>query len=170
MPRSVRRALALLGIAATSLVIAAPAYAEGPHLFVPGTTATATAVTFPLHEGRGPDGRATWFIVIEASNSAAATNWHVNVVNKLNNVGDGAQRATVVGGLLTFEGGVDFAPARSVAGTPGTGFPPAPGLAGPPGPGFPPVPAEPGSIGDASYSPIARLPDGSVLNAPQIAN
>jgi hypothetical protein len=38
------------------------------------------------------------------------------------------------------------------------------------GTGFPPLAAVPGSRGDAQYSPLVRLPDGSVLNGPQIAN
>ncbi len=50
---------------------------------------------------------------------------------------------------------MDFAPQRVVV--------PGPG-------GFPPAVAEPGAIGEAGYSPLVELPDGTILNAPQIAN
>ena len=40
-----------------------------------------------------------------------------------------------------------------------------------PGPtGFPPAGAAPGALGDPGYAPLIQLPDGAVLNAPQIAN
>jgi hypothetical protein len=40
-----------------------------------------------------------------------------------------------------------------------------------PGPtGFPPAVAEPGAVGEEGYSPLIELPDGTILNAPQIAN
>jgi hypothetical protein len=58
-------------------------------------------------------------------------------------------------GTLRFEGGVDFSPTRNVVGS---------------ATGFPPLAAEPGSVGDDLYSPIVALPDGSVINAPQVAN
>jgi hypothetical protein len=35
--------------------------------------------------------------------------------------------------------------------------------------GFPPAAAQPGAVGDADYSPLIELPDGTVLNAPQVA-
>jgi hypothetical protein len=157
MHRSIRRGLAALTVATATLAPAVAAQASGGgRVFVPSATVSATTVTLPLHEGRGPDGGPTWFIVIEASNSTAADAWKVGVVNKLANAGDGAQSGRLVNGLLTFEGGVDFSPVHRVAGTPGTGFPP--------------LAAEPGSKGDDRYSPIVKLSDGSFLNAPQIAN
>ena len=40
-----------------------------------------------------------------------------------------------------------------------------------PGPkGFPPAEAAPGAVGNPGYTPLIQLPDGAVLNAPQIAN
>jgi hypothetical protein len=40
-----------------------------------------------------------------------------------------------------------------------------------PGPtGFPPAAADPGAVGRDGYSPLIELPDGTVLNAPQLAN
>jgi hypothetical protein len=36
--------------------------------------------------------------------------------------------------------------------------------------GFPPATAQPGAIGRPGYSPLIELPNGTVENAPQIAN
>ncbi len=124
-------------------------------MFAQSAHVAGHTVTYPLHEGRGPDGSPTWFIVIEASDSATARAFGVNVVNKLANVAGGAQQASMRNGLLTFEGGVDFSPVHDVRGS---------------ATGFPPVAASPGSIGDSRYSPIVRLPNGAYVNAPQIAN
>jgi len=126
-----------------------------PHVTVSETEAGTTA-TFPLRTGRTKDGRAVDFVVLEASSSSAAQRWGVDVVGKLENVRAAAQSVTVDDGTVVFSGTVDFSPQRTVTGTPGTGWPP--------------LAAAPGSVGDASYSPLVRLPDGSVLNAPQIAN
>jgi hypothetical protein len=158
MSVTLRRVLALGLLAGTAIapaVSALSAKADGARVVVPSATVSGSTVTLPLYEGRGPDGLATWYIVIEASNSSSADKFHVGVVNKLQNVGAGAQKARFVNGLLTFEGGVDFSPTHNVQGS---------------ATGFPPLAADPGSIGDAAYSPIVRLPDGSVINAPQIAN
>ena len=58
-------------------------------------------------------------------------------------------------GLIDFPGTVDFSPTHILI----------------PGPtGFPPNAAQPGAVGDALYSPFIEMPDGTVLNAPQIAN
>ncbi len=155
---SVRRALlAALLLLATVLGLSTTAGASGGQtVYVPSATVNGKTVTFPLHEGIGPDGRPVWFIVIEAADSATADRWRAGVVNKLSNVGAGAQQARWENGRLRFEGGVDFTPDQDVKGTPGTGFPP--------------TVAEPGSVGDVRYSPIARIAGGGVINAPQIAN
>src|SRR5262249_16298389 len=40
-----------------------------------------------------------------------------------------------------------------------------------PGPlGFPPASAQPGAVGEAGYSPLIQMPNGIIVNAPQIAN
>lgn len=151
----------------TSLATSAGAFASDESdeadrtVFVPNVTvaetAAGTTATFPLHTGRTKDGRAVDFVILEASSSSAAQRWRVEVVNKLRNVGrQAAQSVALDRGAVVFSGTVDFSPERIVVGTPGTGFPP--------------VSAAPGSVGDAEYSPLVRLPDGSVLNAPQIGN
>ena len=155
MRTTLRRMLAVGLLAGLAAVPATATRASGLEVFVPSATVAGHNVTLPLHEGRGPDGSPTWFVVIEASNSNAAKTWKVGTVNKLANVADGAQAARLVNGVLTFEGTVDFSPVHRVVGS---------------ATGFPPLAAEPGSIGDAKYSPLVRLPDGTVLNAPQVAN
>ncbi len=158
MRSSIRRVLALglLSGLAIAPVLASGASADGPKVFSPSAKVAGGNVTLPLHQGRAADGSPTWYVVIEASTSKAAATWGVTAVNKLANVGAGAQRGSISGGVLSFEGGVDFPPVQDVKGTPGTGFPP--------------LAASPGSVGDAKYSPIVRLKDGTVLNAPQIGN
>lgn len=155
MRSPLRRILGLGLLAGLALAPAVGARADGPKVFAKSASITATTVTFPLREGRGPDGSSTWYIVIEASSSSAGDTWQVPVVNKLQNVGAGAQAGRFVNGVLSFEGGVDFSPVHNVVGS---------------ATGFPPLAADPGSIGDAKYSPYVRLPDGTVLNAPQIGN
>ena len=158
MRSSLRRmlALGLLSGLAIAPVLATGANASGPKVFSPSAKVANGNVTLPLYQGKGPDGSPTWYVVIEASNSNAGSKWGVTVVNKLVNAGAGAQAGTLTKGVLSFEGGVDFTPTHKVQGSPGTGFPP--------------LAADPGSVGDAKYSPIVRLKDGTVLNAPQIGN
>ena len=153
-----KRLLALVALAVLPLAISAPSASAGSDsgTFVPTATVSGTTATFPVYRGRTTAGASFSYIVIEASTSSSADRFKVNKINKLANVGDGAQPGRVENGVLVVDAGVDFSPARIVAGTPGTGFPP--------------VTAQPGSIGAPGYSPIVRLPDGSVINAPQLAN
>jgi hypothetical protein len=152
-----RHFLTAVGLVAAGLVIQpALASADGSTVFVPSATVSGSTVTLPLRHGRTTAGVAFDYIVIEASSGSAANQFNVNVINKLANVGTAAQSGRLVNGTLEVEAGVDFAPMRRVVGTPGTGFPPRV--------------ATPGSRGLAGYSPLVRLPDGSVINAPQVAN
>ena len=155
MRASLSRVLALGLFAGIAFAPAVVARADGAKVAQASAKVTGNTVTFPIYEGRGPDGSPTWYIVINASDSASGDKYKVDVVNKFENVGAGAQAAKFVNGLLTFEGGVDFSPIHNVAGS---------------ATGFPPLAADPGSIGDAKYSPLVRLPGGTVLNAPQVAN
>ncbi len=153
-----KRLLALVALAVLPLAISAPSASAsgGSGTFVPSATVSGTTATFPVYQGRTTAGATFSYIVIEASTSSSADRFNVNQINKLANVGDGAQRGRLDNGVLVVDAGVDFSPARIVTGTPGTGFPP--------------VAAQPGSVGAPGYSPLVRLPDGSVINAPQIAN
>src|SRR3954471_22797104 len=103
-------------------------------------------VRLPLERGTN-GGRTVFYVVLESSDR----------VHKLANArGTGAvQEVSVHDGVIDFPATVDFSPQRSVV----------------PGPaGFPPDLATPGAVGDRGYSPLVELPDGTVLNAPQIAN
>jgi hypothetical protein len=155
-----KRLLLSLGALALSLgFVAAPTAAHasgGATVFVPSATVSGSTVTLPLRHGQTSDGKPFDYVVVEASSGSAAEQFKVNVINKLANVGSGAQSGRLSNGTLVVDSGVDFSPTREVAGTPGTGWPPAVAI--------------PGSRGLAGYSPLVRLPDGAVINAPQIAN
>jgi len=114
------------------------------------------SVSLPLLRGQS-NGRDVWFVVLDASSGAAAKRYGVNRSDKLNNARDSVavQRVAVVDGVIQFPATVDFAPERVVV----------------PGPtGFPPAAFQPGAMGEAGYSPLIQLPDGTILNAPHIAN
>jgi hypothetical protein len=113
-------------------------------------------VTLPLYRGTSR-GQTVWFIVLDASTSEQADALGVNRSQKLANARGTAavQKVSLVNGVIDFPATVDFTPLRNVV----------------PGPqGFPPLVAEPGAIGEPGYSPLIQLPDGTVVNAPHIAN
>lgn len=115
----------------------------------------------PLYEGTEPDGDPVWFLITEASTEEAARRFGVTHAPKLDAVAAAAiQQVTLLAGhgavKWQFEGEVDFSPVRVIVPDPVTGFPPSV--------------AEPGAIGDANYSPLIELPDGTILNAPVVAN
>ncbi len=118
----------------------------------------ARTVTLPLHEGVAPDGSVTYYIITEASDRKLArklgVNWSPLLENATGTVA--AQNGRYEDGKLTFEGTVNFSPARIVVPNPDTGFPP--------------TSFQPGSVGNAKYTPLVVLPHGDVLNAPQVAN
>jgi hypothetical protein len=155
-------ALSLLFVLAACTQISVPsldAQSGSSKLFIQSAIENSDhTVTLPLYQGVS-GGKAVWFIVLDASSSNAADSWRVNRSNKLAN----AKGTTAVmkvsrdaQGRIVFPATVDFAPVRVVVPTPGTGFPP--------------VDARPGAIGQAGYSPLIQLSDGTILNAPQIAN
>lgn len=114
-------------------------------------------VTFPLQRGVTPAGRTVWYVVLDSSDANDARARGVNHAEKLARARGSAavQRVRLVNGVIEFPATVDFRPVRRV--TPGPG-------------GFPPSLAEPGAVGEVGYSPLIELPDGTVLNAPQVAN
>ena len=140
-------ALTLALAALTTVSLGTPAHAsDGRTVFLPSAVEHADhTVTLPLHRGEA-DGQPFWFVVLDASTSNAAQKYGVNRSNKLANVGNAAQPGHFVNGVLRVGAGVDFGPTRDVVG------------------------GVPGSTGAEGYSPIVRLPDGTIIDAPQIAN
>jgi hypothetical protein len=116
-------------------------------------------VTLPLYKGIGPSGSLVYFIITEGADYEVAKMMGVNFAPKLiNGRGTaGSQQVTIENGMIKFKGDVNFSPVRSV--TPGP-FPMT----------FPPATAQPGSVGDAEYSPLIVLPSGSVMSASIVAN
>jgi len=126
---------------------------------VPAGTPRGT-ITLPLFKGavKTPSGlKPAWYVILDAGNQAEAERLGVNFSKKLPNAGDAARPATRRSdGTFLFESGVvDFSPNRVVV--PGSEDQP-----------FPPKTAQPGSVGDADYSPLVRV-DGIVYDAPIVA-
>ncbi|HEX3089461.1 MAG TPA: hypothetical protein VHQ23_12460 [Ilumatobacteraceae bacterium] len=157
-----RNRLLIFAAAATLVLGIAPAAnvsAKSARTFLASVHVNADhTATFPLRHGVTTDGRDLWFVVIDASNSNAAATFGVNTSNKLQNVAGttAVMHVTEQNGTWVFPASVDFSPERVVVGTPGTGFPP--------------LEVHAGSVGEAGYSPLIQLPDGTILNAPHIAN
>jgi len=122
-----------------------------------------SAITLPLYKGQLPDGRAVWYILTDTSDKENAEGLGLNFASKLaySNVGTAARTGRLEEDTsITFLAGtVDFAPERDVV------------PAAQPNP-FPPASAQPGSVGDAAYSPLVQLrnqPGSPMYNAPMVA-
>jgi hypothetical protein len=150
-----------LGLLVAAAFAAAPAMAKSGLFISSAVEGGDDTVTLPLYHGTSGGGDV-WFVVLDASTGAAADRLGVNRAQKLQNAGSGAvQRVDatlddVVAGRAVFPATVDFGPVRVVVPAPGTGFPP--------------LAAAPGARGNPGYSPLVQLRDGTVLNAPQLAN
>ena len=154
----IRRLLTAIAVVAGTCIVSLPAaQAGGSELFVQSAVERPdNTVTLPLYRGTSR-GRTVWYVILDSSDGKDATNLGVNTAPKLVNArGTSAvQKVTVNNSAIDFPASVDFTPARVVV----------------PGPtGFPPNAAQPGSIGEAGYSPVIQLPNGIIRNAPQIAN
>lgn len=129
---------------------------QGPHGFQENGRDPST-VTYPLRQGTSR-GRATFYVITDASTRALATALGVNFTPKLANA-VGSPAVQVSRSLdpthINFPASVNFAPREVLV----------------PGPqGFPPSKASPGAIGEPGYSPLVELANGAVVNAPQISN
>ena len=151
-----RDALAPNG-SSTALRASSSSSGEGRTLFIRSAIENPDqTVTLPLFRGTS-QGRTVWYIILDASNGNVAQARGVNTSQKLVNARGTAavQKVRLVNGIVDFPASVDFSPVRVVV----------------PGPtGFPPNAAAPGAVGETGYSPLIELPDGTILNAPQIAN
>jgi hypothetical protein len=114
-------------------------------------------VTLPLHRGTSR-GRTVWYVLLDSSSGDDAAANGINESQKLANArGSGAvQKVTVTSGMVDFPASVNFSAAqRQVV----------------PGPtGFPPLAAQTAAVGEDGYSPLIELADGTIENAPQVAN
>lgn len=147
--------LAMASVAATAL---ADDMKKGHRLLLKSAVENSdfTEVTLPIVEGQRA-GETVWFVVTESSDRADAEARGVHYSPKMAN-GKGTlavQKVGMANGKVQFLGSVDFAPERVVV---------------PSATGFPPKEAKPGAIGEALYTPLIELPNGIVLNAPQIKN
>jgi hypothetical protein len=155
MFRSLSRLLVL--VALCSVWGVSSTFASGSRLFIrsavegPGDT-----VTLPLYRGIS-QGKDVYYILLDSSDGAFSDSYGINQSNKLVNAANtsAVQRVSMVGSTIQFPATVDFSPNRVVV--PGTT-------------GFPPAAAAPGAIGEAGYSPLIQLANGTIVNAPQIGN
>ncbi len=116
-------------------------------------------ITLPLYRGQLASGEPVWYILTDTNDEANAAALGLNFSAKLTyaEVGNAVRPARVEADTsVTFERGrVDFTPEWSI--TPGEQ----------PNP-FPPTAFQPGSVGDADYSPLAKIGD-YFYNAPIVA-
>ncbi|GAB4124168.1 MAG: hypothetical protein Fur005_31150 [Roseiflexaceae bacterium] len=160
MKRIVGQVLAVLAILAAFMPFASTTSqaSESRKLFVTSAVEQRELdqVTLPVFEGRRGS-EVVWYVVLDSSDRRDARGRGVNYAPKLANARGTAaiQKVNLVNGLVVFPASVDFGPEHVVVGGPS---------------GFPPAAAQPGSIGEAGYSPLIELPNGIILNAPQIAN
>ena len=161
-----KRLLTGLAAAAATLALAVgtlatPASADGHTLFISGAVEhPGDTVTLPLHRGTS-HGQPVFYVFTDTANGKLAQSLGINTAQKLANAAGSTavQKVTLnPDGSLNFPATVDFSHARQVV----------------PGPaGFPPTTAVPGPMGETGpwpYSPLIQLPDGSIVNAPHVAN
>jgi hypothetical protein len=130
--------------------------------------AEQTAVTLPLHRGTS-HGQTVWYIVTEAADRGTAAAMGVNYAPKLEAAKGTAaiQTASVNSdGSIDFPATVAFGKQRIVV----PGCAPTNTCSTAPRTAFPPAAWAPPAVGEAGYSPLIQLPDGTILNAPQVAN
>lgn len=118
-------------------------------------------LTLPLYKGYMKSGHVpVWYILTDVDDAGVAALLGLNLSAKLTNAGPGARTANFDSNSdLIFDAGtVNFAPDRVL-------------VAGPSSAPFPPLVSQPGSIGDANYSPLVRVLNagGIFYNAPVVA-
>jgi hypothetical protein len=117
-------------------------------------------ITVPLYLGHMKDGKNVWYVLTDVDDADVAAELGLNFSAKMTFMANAARTANLDqnGDLVFDKGTVDFSPVRSI--TPG-----------PPGQEFPPSAAQPGSVGDADYSPFVQIVNaaGVIYNAPIVA-
>lgn len=154
--RTLVAGLIALGAGAAGLA-PLPVLADGRTLFVASAVENADGTaTLPLYRGTS-QGRTVWYVLLDSSDGNDADRLGVNRSSKLAHAAGTAavQKVNIVNGVIDFPKTVDFSPQRVVI----------------PGPtGFPPAAAAPGAVGEFGYSPLIQMPDGTIRNAPHVAN
>lgn len=117
-------------------------------------------ITIPLYKGQMRTGETVWYVLTDTDDQGNAEQLGLNFSPKLAFSATGVRTGNFnsKGEIVFNQGKVDFTQARRVQ----------PGPSNRP---FPPTSAQPGSVGDASYSPLVRIRNsgGRVYNAPMIA-
>jgi len=149
------------GVAATAASASTASGSSGAgHLFITSAVEHPDGtVTFPLHQGLS-HGQPVYYVVTDASDGSVAALMGINTSQKLANAANtaGVEKVSInPDGTVVFPATVNFSP------TPGFTLTPGPA-------GFPPAAASPPAVGDPGYSPLIQMPDGVVMNAPQVAN
>ena len=130
---------------------------QGPTSFQENPPTSAPTVTLPLRTGTAA-GHAVYYVITDASDRTVAATLGVNFTPKLANAGGTPavqQSSSTDPTAINVNGDVDFSPLHVLV---------------PSATGFPPTSAAPGAIGNAGYSPLVQLPNGVVINAPQIGD
>jgi hypothetical protein len=121
---------------------------------------THGTITIPLYLGHMKNGKNVWYILTDVDDADVAAELGLNFSAKMTFMANAARTANFdQNNDLVFNAGtVDFSPVRNI-------------VPGPPGSEFPPVSAQPGSVGDANYSPFVQVVNagGVIYNAPIVA-
>lgn len=157
------KALLLIATMLASIAPAGRAMADhgGQNLFITSAVEHSDGtVTFPLYRGTS-HGQNVFYVVLDTSDGNLSQSLGVNTSQKLANARNTAavQQVTVnngdfPNGVVDFPATVDFSPDRIITVINGA---------------FPPVAFQPGAVGEPGYSPLIQLPNGTIVNAPQIA-
>jgi hypothetical protein len=132
---------------------------QGPTSFQENPPTSKPTVTLPLRQGTaGSPGHTVYYVITDASDKSVAESLGVNYTPKLANAGGTSavqHSSSADPTAISVPGDVDFSPDRVLV---------------PSATGFPPTAASPGAVGNKGYSPLVQLPNGVVINAPQIGD
>ncbi len=159
--RRIAASVGALGVLVAPLVLGAAPVAvhASDSLFITSAVENPDlTVTLPLHKGTS-QGQTVYYIITDTNAGNLAQSLGLNTSQKLANAANTSAVQNVSSnpdGSIDFPATVNFsAQLRQVV----------------PGPqGFPPAAAQPSAIGQPGYSPLIQLPNGTIENAPHLAN
>ena len=157
-PGAVLLVVALLSIvvAAGHTLVASDGGSGGGELFIKsGVEHPDGTVTLPLYRGTS-HGQNVYYVILDTSDGNMAQSLGINRSQKLANARNTAavQKVTVNNGVVDFPATVDFRPDHILTVQNGA---------------FPPTFFQPGASGEPGYSPLIQMPNGTIVNAPQLA-